>query len=120
MIIVAGIATALAIAFLLGWIYTMDRLDDEKFKHDNTKHRLDEKLKVVKNLNERLEAAVVDRGLAQTRANVAEHRIKDAEQQIVYLEVVVDMLNKYLDDFPRRGADGKFVKNPEADGKAEK
>ena len=120
MMIVSGITLFVAIVFLIGWIHAMDKLDEEKFQHDNTKHRLDEKQKVVKNLNERLEAAVVDRGLAQERAIYAEHKLKDAEQQIVYLATVNDVLNKHLDDFPRRGADGKFIKNPEADGKAYK
>ena len=113
MIVFAGIATALAIGFLLFWIYTMDRLDDERFQHDNTKHRLDEKKKLAVDLEGRLvvqKAQIID----------LSEKLLEADQQHLFNRVVIDTLNKHLDDFPRRGADGKFVKNPEADGKAEK
>jgi hypothetical protein len=112
MMIVAGAATVAAIAFLLFWIYTMDRLDDERFQHDNTKHRLDEKKKLAVDLEGRL---VVQKGMIAA----LEDKCWEADQQNIIYSTIINELNKHLDDFPRRGADGKFVKNPEADGKAE-
>ena len=113
LIYLAGIALFVAILFLLGWVKTMDTLDEEKFQHDNTKFRLNEKIELVEDYQGRLEvqkAQIVN--LSQ--------KLQEADQQNIFYATIIDQLNKHLDDFPRRGADGKFVKNPEADGKAEK
>lgn len=48
MTIWAVIATALFFGFLMFSFYLMDQLEEERFKHDNTKSRLEHKTKLYK------------------------------------------------------------------------